>query len=153
MLAASFAALSYWPVRNMIGRGQLMNCSFNRLHLVSTYGAFGSVTRVRCEVVIEGTDAADPSDDASWLEYEFRGKPGDTRRRPPQVAPYHLRLDWPMWLAALSLPVAVHEQARAARDRRLLGPRADGRLPAADDAPRAAALTRGGRDETFRASP
>jgi hypothetical protein len=106
VLAASFAALSYWPVRNMIGRGQLMNCSFNRLHLVSTYGAFGSVTRVRYEVVIEGTDAADPSDDARWHEYEFRGKPGDPRRRPPQVAPYHLRLDWLMWFAALSPPYA-----------------------------------------------
>ncbi|MGZ4206153.1 MAG: lipase maturation factor family protein, partial [Actinomycetota bacterium] len=29
-------------------------------------------------------------------------KPGDPRRRPPQVAPYHLRLDWLMWFAALS---------------------------------------------------
>ena len=29
-------------------------------------------------------------------------KPGDPSRRPPQVAPYHLRLDWLMWFAALS---------------------------------------------------
>ena len=37
-----------------------------------------------------------------WTEYEFKGKPGDPRRRPPQIAPYHLRLDWMMWFAALS---------------------------------------------------
>jgi hypothetical protein len=94
-------ALSYRPVRNMIGRRQLMNYSFNRYHLANTYGAFGSVTRERHEVVIEGTDADEPSGGAVWREYEFRGKPGDPRRRPRQVAPYHLRLDWLMWFAAL----------------------------------------------------
>jgi hypothetical protein len=26
-------------------------------------------------------------------------------RRPPQVAPYHLRLDWLMWFAAMSSPL------------------------------------------------
>jgi hypothetical protein len=36
------------------------------------------------------------------VEYEFPGKPGDPRRLPPPVAPYHLRLDWLMWFAALS---------------------------------------------------
>ena len=41
-----------------------------------------------------------PSTD--WRPYEIKGKPGDPRRRPPQVAPYHLRLDWLMWFAALS---------------------------------------------------
>jgi hypothetical protein len=29
------------------------------------------------------------------------GKPGDLNYRPPQIAPYHLRLDWLMWFAAL----------------------------------------------------
>jgi hypothetical protein len=100
-LTAFVLALSYWPVRNLLGPGQLMNYSFNRYHLVNTYGAFGSVTRVRHEVVIEGTAAEQPAADAEWREYEFRGKPGDPRRRPPQVAPYHLRLDWLMWFAAL----------------------------------------------------
>jgi len=37
-----------------------------------------------------------------WKEYEFKGKPGDPRRRPPQVAPYHLRLDWLMWFVGIS---------------------------------------------------
>ena len=40
-----------------------------------------------------------------WREYAFRGKPGDIRRRPPQFAPYHLRLDWLMWFAAMSSPM------------------------------------------------
>jgi hypothetical protein len=94
--------LSWWPVRNMVSRRQLMNASFNKLHLVNTYGAFGSVTRVRREVVLEGTRDEDPGPSTVWEEYEFKGKPGDVRRRPPQIAPYHLRLDWLMWFAALS---------------------------------------------------
>jgi hypothetical protein len=83
-----------------------MNFSFNPLHLVNTYGAFGSITRDRHEVVIEGTDDPLASPEATWREYEFKGKPGDPRRRPPQVAPYHLRLDWLMWFAAMSTPLA-----------------------------------------------
>ena len=101
-LAALVTVLSYWPVRNMISSRQLMNFSFNRLHLVGTYGAFGSVSRERHEVVIEGTSERVLTPDSAWREYEFRGKPGDPHRRPPQIAPYHLRLDWMMWFAALS---------------------------------------------------
>jgi hypothetical protein len=96
------AALSWWPVRNMASRRQYMNASFNSLHLVNTYGAFGSVTRIRNEVIVEGTDDSVITPATVWREYEFKGKPGSTRRRPPQVAPYHLRLDWLMWFAALS---------------------------------------------------
>jgi hypothetical protein len=69
--------------------------------LVNAYGAFGSVTRQRVEVVVEGT-AADPRDpSAEWREYGFKGKPGDARRIPRQYAPYHLRLDWLMWFLPL----------------------------------------------------
>ncbi|HET6379892.1 MAG TPA: lipase maturation factor family protein [candidate division Zixibacteria bacterium] len=96
------AYLSRWPVRNLLGRRQLMNYSFNPFHIVNTYGAFGSVTRERDEVVLEGTDAPQLGPDATWREYEFKGKPGDPSRRPPQVAPYHLRLDWLMWFLPLS---------------------------------------------------
>ncbi|MFJ9903256.1 lipase maturation factor family protein [Streptomyces sp. NPDC101152] len=101
-VAALLLGLSYHPVRNMISRRQIMNRSFDPLHLVNTYGAFGSVSRIRYEVVIEGTDDAVPRADSDWREYEFRGKPGDPRRWPRQFAPYHLRLDWLMWFAALS---------------------------------------------------
>jgi hypothetical protein len=100
-LTALVLALSYWPIRNLLGRRQLMNYSFNPFHIVNTYGAFGSVTRERYEIVVEGSAEEQPSD-ASWQAYEFKGKPGDPMRRPPQVAPYHLRLDWLMWFAALS---------------------------------------------------
>jgi hypothetical protein len=101
-LALLVAVLSYWPVRNMLGRRQIMNFSFNPLHIVNTYGAFGSVTRHRDEVVIEGTEQADPDATTAWREYEFRGKPSDPQRRPPQFAPYHLRLDWLLWFLPLS---------------------------------------------------
>ncbi len=107
-LAAGYAvvvvALSYWPMRNLISRRQLMNYSFDPFHLVNTYGAFGSVTKARYEVVIEGTADATVGPRTVWLEYEFEGKPGDPARRPPQVAPYHLRLDWLMWFAAIGAP-------------------------------------------------
>ncbi|WP_433869450.1 lipase maturation factor family protein [Saccharopolyspora sp. CA-218241] len=98
VLTGGFVVLSYWPVRNMLGRGQVMNRSFNKLHLGNTYGAFGSITRTRYELVVEGA----PGEDGPWREYEFKGKPGDPRRRPPQIAPYHLRLDWQFWFLALS---------------------------------------------------
>jgi hypothetical protein len=88
-------------LRNLFSRHQLMNASFNRWHLVNAYGAFGSVTRVRNEVIVEGTRAEHPDDDAEWLAYEFKGKPGDPARIPRQYAPYHLRLDWLMWFLAL----------------------------------------------------
>ncbi|MEV0930818.1 lipase maturation factor family protein [Streptomyces phaeochromogenes] len=101
-VAALLVTLSYRPVRNMISRRQVMNRSFDPLHLVNTYGAFGSVSRVRYEVVVEGTADAVPREDSDWREYEFRGKPGDPRHWPRQFAPYHLRLDWMMWFAALS---------------------------------------------------
>lgn len=102
------AVLSYRPARNLVSRRQLMNSSFDPLHLVNTYGAFGSITRERFEIVIEGTDEAVLTHTTRWREYGFKGKPGDVRRRPPQVAPYHLRLDWLMWFAAMSSP-AYHE--------------------------------------------
>jgi hypothetical protein len=106
-LAASalLVVLSWRPLRNLFSRDQLMNASFNPLHLVNAYGAFGTVTKERYEIIIEGAsgaDAAGSSPPASgWRAYEFKGKPGDVKRRPSQVAPYHLRLDWLMWFLAL----------------------------------------------------
>ncbi len=101
-VTALVVVLSWWPGRNLLGRRQLMNYSFNPLHLVNTYGAFGSITRERYEVLVEGTRDASPGEEAEWREYAFIGKPGDPRRRPRQVAPYHLRLDWLMWFVPLS---------------------------------------------------
>ncbi|AEG44283.1 lipase maturation factor family protein [Isoptericola variabilis] len=100
LAVAGLAALSVRPALNLASRHQLMNASFDPLRLVNAYGAFGTVTRRRDEVVVEGTLAEHPGPD-DWREYEFRGKPGDVMRRPPQVAPYHLRLDWVMWFLPL----------------------------------------------------
>jgi hypothetical protein len=102
LLGLLVVTLSWFPVRNLLSRHQAMNASFDPFRLVNTYGAFGSVSRVRDEIVVEGTlsDVATP--DAEWREYGFRGKPGDVRRLSPQVAPYHYRLDWLMWFLPLS---------------------------------------------------
>lgn len=100
-LAAVVALLSVPPTLNLLSPHQVMNTSFNPLHIVNTYGAFGSITRERYEIAIEGTadDAID--DKTTWREYQFTGKPGEPSRRPSQIAPYHLRLDWLMWFAAM----------------------------------------------------
>jgi hypothetical protein len=103
-LTVLVAALSFYPIRNMVSETQLMNASFEPLHLVNTYGAFGTITRPRYEVIVEGTDEPVLTEATRWREYEFIGKPGDVSRTPPQIAPYHLRLDWLMWFAAFSSP-------------------------------------------------
>lgn len=96
------AVLSYRPARNLLSRHQRMNMSYNPYRLVNTYGAFGRIGRTRFEVVLEGTDEPHITGQTIWKEYEFKGKPGDPRRLPRQWAPYHQRLDWLMWFAALS---------------------------------------------------
>ena len=102
LLAALVIVLSIRPAKNLFSRIQLMNASFEPLHLVNTYGAFGSVTRTRVEVILEGTDAEEDAEATQWREYEFKGKPGDVRRRPCIVAPYQYKLDWQMWFLPLS---------------------------------------------------
>ena len=82
---------------NLLSSDQAMNTSFDPLDLVNTYGAFGSVDRERYEVILEGTRDETPGDDAHWEEYELPCMPGDVRRRPCLVTPYHYRLDWQMW--------------------------------------------------------
>jgi hypothetical protein len=101
-LAVLVAILSVRPIRNMLSPNQVMNTVYNRFHLVGTYGAFGSITRPRYEVIVEGTDEAVLTPSTKWREYEFQGKPGALGRMPPQIAPYHLRLDWLIWFAAMS---------------------------------------------------
>jgi hypothetical protein len=101
-LLAVIGVLSVQPALNLVSPRQLMNFSFDRLHLVNTYGAFGSVSRERYEVVIEGTMDEVPDDDAEWLAYELPCQPGDPMRAPCVASPYHYRLDWQMWFAALS---------------------------------------------------
>ncbi|MEK7617109.1 MAG: lipase maturation factor family protein [Patescibacteria group bacterium] len=102
VIATILALLNIRPVLNLISPNQIMNTSYDPFHLVGSYGAFGSITRPRYEVIIEGTDDTTLTDATKWQEYEFIGKPGRLDRVPAQIAPYHLRLDWLMWFAAFS---------------------------------------------------
>jgi Lipase maturation factor len=102
LLAAIVALMSVPVLINMVSARQIMNTSFNSFHLVGTYGAFGSITRPRYEVVVEGTSDPVITPATEWKAYEFKAKPTDLYRMPPQIAPYHLRLDWLMWFAAMS---------------------------------------------------
>jgi hypothetical protein len=98
------ALLSIQPAFNLMSPRQIMNTSFDPLNLVNTYGAFGTVGRERMNVVFEGTYDDDPAENANWQPYLYKGLPVLLDERPPQVAPYHLRLDWQMWFAAMSAP-------------------------------------------------
>ena len=49
---------------------------------------------------VQNNDAA-----STWVEIDFRYKPGRVARRPPWLlAPHQPRLDWQMWFAALAPP-------------------------------------------------
>jgi hypothetical protein len=110
-LACVLAYLSLPIVMNLLSTRQIMNTSFEPFRIVNTYGAFGSVTKTRTEVVFEGTTDEDPAH-ATWREYEFKCKPGRPNRAPCLISPYHYRLDWLMWFAAFqnyqSNPWLVH---------------------------------------------
>ncbi|KAK7498343.1 hypothetical protein BaRGS_00010297 [Batillaria attramentaria] len=100
-LGILLAYLSIPVVQNLLSSRQAMNTSFDSLRLVNTYGAFGSVTKKRTEVIFQGTSSRDPySPNAVWKDYEFKCKPGNLTRRPCLISPYHYRLDWLMWFAA-----------------------------------------------------
>jgi hypothetical protein len=101
LLGLAIVLLSVQPALNLTTKQQAMNTSYNPLRLVNAYGAFGSVTRTRYEVIVEGWDPV-----LGWREYEFKAKPGRVDRRPPQFAPYHLRLDWLMWFLPFRARVA-----------------------------------------------
>ncbi|HVY30453.1 MAG TPA: lipase maturation factor family protein [Polyangiaceae bacterium] len=101
-LAIVVAALSLNPVVNLLSPRQAMNASFDPFELVNTYGAFGSVSRQRYEVIIEGTMAKTLDEHSDWQAYELPCKPGRLDRRPCLVTPYHYRLDWQLWFVPLA---------------------------------------------------
>jgi hypothetical protein len=96
------ALLSIQPLINILSPRQIMNTSFDPLDLVNTYGAFGSVGRELLNVVFEGTNDEVPDEKANWKAYPYKGLPVDLYRRPPQIAPYQLHLDWQLWFASMS---------------------------------------------------
>jgi lipase maturation factor 1 len=65
--------------------------------IANTYGLFATMTTTRPEIIVQGSN-----DGETWLDYEFRYKPGDPRQAPRWVQPHQPRLDWQMWFAALS---------------------------------------------------
>jgi len=104
VVTALIGILSIQPLINMLSPGQIMNTSFDPLDLVNTYGAFGTVGQERTNVVFEGTTDEDSTDTATWKPYLYKGLPVLLDKRPPQIAPYQLRLDWQMWFAAMATP-------------------------------------------------
>ncbi|MBI3558545.1 MAG: lipase maturation factor family protein [Deltaproteobacteria bacterium] len=104
VLGLFIVVLSVRPALNLLSSGQLMNSTFDALHLVNTYGAFGNISRRRLEIIFEGTSDDVPDKNTRWQVYEFECKPGDPRRRPCIISPFHLRLDWQLWFAAMSPP-------------------------------------------------
>ena len=103
-LGVAIALLSVPPLLNLLSGQQVMNTSFTRLPLVNTYGAFGSVGRERNQLVFEGTMDDTVSDTTVWRAYAFKCQPVDPGRRPCWMSPYHYRLDWLLWFAAMGSP-------------------------------------------------
>jgi hypothetical protein len=87
---------SWKPVINLIGPNQIMNTSYDQFHLVNSYGVFGSVGKERYEVIISGSN-----DGINWKEYEIPCKPGDVNKIPCIISPYHYRITWQIWFAAM----------------------------------------------------
>jgi hypothetical protein len=84
-------------MRLLPGWGQRVLIWVAPLRSINGYGLFRVMTTERPELVIEGS-----RDGTTWQAYDFRYKPGDLNRRPGFVAPFHPRLDWQLWFAALS---------------------------------------------------
>lgn len=104
IVTAVICLLSIQPMLNMLSPGQIMNTSFDPLNLVNTYGAFGTIGRERMNVIFEGTTDIHPDEQTKWIPYVYKGLPVYLDKKPPQVAPYQLRLDWQMWFAAMASP-------------------------------------------------
>jgi hypothetical protein len=104
ILTAVVALLSIEPVLNLISPNQMMNTSFDRLDLVNTYGAFGSIGRERDDIIFEGSNSDDPATATDWKEYIFAAAPCAVTRPPIQIAPYQPHLDWQLWFASMASP-------------------------------------------------
>ena len=78
-----------------------MNRSYDQFHIVNSYGVFGSVTKKRYEIIIQGTNANILTEDTIWKEYELPCKPGNVFIMPCIRAPFHYRITWQIWFAAM----------------------------------------------------
>ncbi len=93
--AAFVAVFSFFEFTNPAALGAIGGAMMN-FDTINRYGAFAVMTKTRAEIIVEGSD-----DGVSWKPYEFKYKPGDVTVRPKWVSPFHPRLDWQMWFAAL----------------------------------------------------
>ncbi|XP_069065922.1 lipase maturation factor 1 isoform X2 [Pleurodeles waltl] len=101
-LGVLIAYLSIPLLQNRLMSPQASKSIFSPLRIVNTYSTFSRITKVRTEIVLQGTSWRNHDDPgAVWEEYEFRCKPGDLKRSPCVLSPFHYRLDWLMWYAAL----------------------------------------------------
>ncbi len=105
LVLAGFAAvvvyLSINPALNLVSTRQAMNTSYDRWHFINSYGAFGSIGKVRGQVIVLGTQDEVITPATKWTEYEFKCAPGDVTRRPCLITPYHYHLDWQIWFSGM----------------------------------------------------
>lgn len=66
MIGLLLVFLSVPVVQNLLSSNQQMNTSFDSFRLVNTYGAFGSITKERTEVVLEGTTETHVTPGTQW---------------------------------------------------------------------------------------
>lgn len=69
---------------------------FKRIKLLNAYGLFAVMTTKRREIIVQGS-----YDNEKWETVEFKYKPSLESDNLKQIAPFHPRLDWQMWFAAL----------------------------------------------------
>lgn len=98
ILAGCIGLLSLPVLKNMFSRDQIQNRTFDSIHIVNSYGAFEDVERERNEIILEATEQKNP-EESDWKEYTHYAKPGSEEERPPQISPYHHRLDYPFKFA------------------------------------------------------
>lgn len=108
VLVAVWVPLSLVPFFHFIpplrGTLQEWRSRLEPFRSVNAYHLFASMTYVRNEAVIEGSN-----DGHTWSAYEFHYKPGAVTRAPGFVAPHQPRVDFQMWFLLL--------RGRAPRDR------------------------------------
>ncbi|KAF4319681.1 hypothetical protein BBO99_00006317 [Phytophthora kernoviae] len=95
------ATNAYGLFRTMTGVGTVQLENGHRFSVVA-----------RPEIILEGTKDGG----VTWKAYHFKYKPGEVTATPRLVAPFHPRLDWQMWFAALGdyqgAPWLVHLVAK-----------------------------------------
>lgn len=102
-ISATMFSLSLLPLVRTLGGGDFVPTLLDDLgrtsapfRIANHYGLFGHMTRDRPELQVEVS-----RDGVNWIALEFKYKPGDPYAAPRFIAPYHPRLDWQMWFAAL----------------------------------------------------